>query len=80
MVLQKKMLTPLSIRRTRLCLVEAALGGVNHRAGGLETLDECREIRRHRFPEGLPTGETAITGDGNLKAKFVIHTVVPFTD
>lgn len=58
-------------------------GGVDgaiHRAGGTEILDECREIRRRRFPEGLPTGETAINGDGNLKAKFVIHTVVPFTD
>jgi len=53
-------------------------GGVDgaiHRAGGPAILDECRHIvaRQGR----LPTGEVVITGGGNLKARFVIHTVGP---
>ncbi|HEY3103213.1 MAG TPA: O-acetyl-ADP-ribose deacetylase [Pyrinomonadaceae bacterium] len=55
-------------------------GGVDgaiHRAGGPEIVNECREIRRTRFPEGLPTGEAVITTGGNLPALYVIHTVGP---
>jgi O-acetyl-ADP-ribose deacetylase (regulator of RNase III) len=55
-------------------------GGVDgaiHRAGGGQILEECREIRRSRFPEGLPTGQAVITSGGRLKARFVIHTVGP---
>src|SRR3989442_8210736 len=55
-------------------------GGVDgaiHRAGGPEILAECREIRRTRFPQGLPTGEAVITTGGKLPALFVIHTVGP---
>ena len=55
-------------------------GGVDgaiHRAGGPEILEECREIRRTRFPEGLPTGEAVITSGGKLPALYVIHTVGP---
>jgi len=55
-------------------------GGVDgaiHRAGGPEILAECREIRRTRFPEGLPTGEAVITTGGRLPALYVIHTVGP---
>ncbi len=55
-------------------------GGVDgaiHRVGGTQILDECREIHRKQFSEGLPTGEAVITGGGNLKARFVIHTVGP---
>ncbi len=55
-------------------------GGVDgaiHRAGGPEILEECREIRRTRFPEGLPTGEAVITTGGKLPALYVIHTVGP---
>lgn len=55
-------------------------GGVDgaiHRAGGPEILEACREIRRTRFPEGLPTGEAVITTGGNLPALYVIHTVGP---
>lgn len=55
-------------------------GGVDgaiHAAGGAEILKECKEIRATRYPNGLPTGKAVITGGGNLKAKFVIHTVGP---
>src|ERR1700686_1902200 len=55
-------------------------GGVDgaiHRAGGPEILEECREIRRTRFPEGLPTGEAVATTAGKLPALYVIHTVGP---
>ena len=55
-------------------------GGVDgaiHRAGGDEILDECKEIRRTRFPNGLPTGEAVITTGGKLSALYVIHTVGP---
>jgi O-acetyl-ADP-ribose deacetylase len=55
-------------------------GGVDgaiHRAGGPAILEECREIRRTRYPEGLPAGEVVITTAGLLLARHVIHTVGP---
>jgi O-acetyl-ADP-ribose deacetylase (regulator of RNase III) len=55
-------------------------GGVDgaiHRAGGREILNECREIRRARFPDGLPTGQAVLTTAGEMPAKHVIHTVGP---
>jgi O-acetyl-ADP-ribose deacetylase (regulator of RNase III) len=55
-------------------------GGVDgaiHRAGGPEILNECCEIRRTRYPQGLPTGEAVISSAGKLPAKHVIHTVGP---
>jgi len=55
-------------------------GGVDgaiHRAGGPAILEACREIRRTRFPQGLPTGEAVVTTGGNLSALYVIHTVGP---
>ena len=55
-------------------------GGVDgaiHRAGGPTILEECREIRRTLYPQGLPTGEAVITTAGELPAQYVIHTVGP---
>jgi O-acetyl-ADP-ribose deacetylase len=55
-------------------------GGVDgaiHRNGGPQILEECREIRRVRFPGGLPTGEAVLTSGGQLRARHVIHTVGP---
>jgi O-acetyl-ADP-ribose deacetylase (regulator of RNase III) len=55
-------------------------GGVDgaiHRAGGPEILAACKEIRRDRFPDGLPVGQAVITGAGKLPARYVIHTVGP---
>jgi len=55
-------------------------GGVDgaiHRAGGPAILAACKEIRRERFPDGLPTGQAVITTAGRMGAKHVIHTVGP---
>jgi O-acetyl-ADP-ribose deacetylase (regulator of RNase III) len=55
-------------------------GGVDgaiHRVGGRQILEECRELRRTKYPHGLPAGEAAITTAGNLPSKNVIHTVGP---
>lgn len=55
-------------------------GGVDgaiHRAGGNQILRECEEIRHTKYPKGLPTGLAVITSGGNLKARYVIHTVGP---
>jgi O-acetyl-ADP-ribose deacetylase (regulator of RNase III) len=55
-------------------------GGVDgaiHAAAGPELLAECRELRRTRYPNGLPAGEAAATGAGRLPARWVIHTVGP---
>jgi O-acetyl-ADP-ribose deacetylase len=49
-------------------------GGVDgaiHRAGGPEIMRQCRQIG------GCPTGRAVITTGGNLRAKYVIHTVGP---
>jgi len=55
-------------------------GGVDgaiHRKGGPKILEECKRIRATELPNGLPTGEAVITSGGNLKARYVIHTVGP---
>lgn len=53
-------------------------GGVDgaiHRAGGPAILEECKKIVAQQGR--LPTGQAVITTGGNLKAKYVIHTVGP---
>lgn len=55
-------------------------GGVDgaiHRKGGTKILEECRSMRKTKWPEGIPTGKAVATTGGKLKAKMVIHTVGP---
>lgn len=55
-------------------------GGVDgaiHRAAGPRLVQECREVRRTAYPDGLPVGEAVATGAGDLPATWVIHTVGP---
>lgn len=55
-------------------------GGVDgaiHRAGGPAILEECKQIRAERYPDGLPTGRAVATTGGDLPARWVIHTVGP---
>jgi len=55
-------------------------GGVDgaiHRRGGPAILEACRELRRIRYPDGLPTGEAVATTAGDLPARWIIHTVGP---
>ena len=53
-------------------------GGVDgaiHQAGGPAILEECKKIIAQQGR--LPTGKAVITTGGNLKARYVIHTVGP---
>jgi O-acetyl-ADP-ribose deacetylase (regulator of RNase III) len=55
-------------------------GGVDgalHRAGGPAILTACREIRRTTHPDGLPTGDAVATTAGQLRARWLVHTVGP---
>ena len=55
-------------------------GGVDgeiHARGGAAIPAACRELRRTRYPDGLPAGEAVLTTAGNLPARFVVHTVGP---
>jgi O-acetyl-ADP-ribose deacetylase (regulator of RNase III) len=55
-------------------------GGVDgaiHRRGGPAILAECRQLRQDEYPDGLPTGHAVATTAGQLKARWVIHTVGP---
>ncbi|MDD4091259.1 MAG: macro domain-containing protein, partial [Smithellaceae bacterium] len=47
----------------------AGVDGAIHRAGGPAIMAECRKIG------GCPVGEAVLTTGGNLKARYVIHTV-----
>jgi len=49
----------------------AGVDGAIHRAGGPAIMAECRKIG------GCPVGEAVLTTGGNLKARYVIHTVGP---
>jgi O-acetyl-ADP-ribose deacetylase len=53
-------------------------GGVDsaiHQGAGPSLLAECKKVREQRGP--LPPGQAVTTSAGNLKARYVIHTVGP---
>ena len=55
-------------------------GGVDgaiHAAAGPRLLEECRRLRHTTYPDGLPVGRAVATGAGDLRARWVIHTVGP---
>lgn len=55
-------------------------GGVDgsiHAAAGPRLLAECRKLRATTHPDGLASGLAVATGAGDLKARWVIHTVGP---
>src|SRR4051794_14789080 len=55
-------------------------GGVDgaiHRRGGPAILEACKQLRANELPDGLPTGQAALTTGGNLPAQWVIHVVGP---
>jgi O-acetyl-ADP-ribose deacetylase len=55
-------------------------GGVDgaiHAAAGPELLAACREVRRTRYPDGLPPGDAVATAAFRLPARWVVHTVGP---
>ncbi|MFZ2089311.1 MAG: O-acetyl-ADP-ribose deacetylase [Desulfobaccales bacterium] len=52
-------------------IVGGGVDGAIHRAGGPTIQAEARKIGR------CPTGQAVITTGGNLKARYVIHTVGP---
>jgi len=55
-------------------------GGVDgaiHAAAGPGLLEECRQVRRTAYPQGLPVGCAVATGAGKLPCQWVIHTVGP---
>jgi O-acetyl-ADP-ribose deacetylase (regulator of RNase III) len=55
-------------------------GGVDgaiHRRGGKAIVEECKKLRATDWPDGLPTGQAAVTTAGDLPASWVIHVVGP---
>jgi len=61
----------------RTLLGGGGVDGAIHRRGGPAILAGCEEIRRTRYPDGLPTGGAVGTTAGDLPARWVIHTVGP---
>lgn len=55
-------------------------GGVDyaiHEAAGPELQNELNEIKKTRFPNGLPIGGAIFTKPYNIPVKIIIHTVGP---
>ncbi|HEX2025010.1 MAG TPA: O-acetyl-ADP-ribose deacetylase [Actinomycetota bacterium] len=61
----------------RSLLGGGGVDGAIHRKGGPAILEECRRLRAHEYPDGLPVGRAVATTAGDLPARWVIHTVGP---
>jgi len=61
----------------RSLLGGGGVDGAIHRRGGPTILAACEELRRTRYPHGLPTAQAVATTAGALPARWVIHTVGP---
>ena len=66
-----------STPRTRRSSGEAGWTARSTGAAAPAILEECRQIRAERHPDGLPTGQAVATTAGELPARWVIHTVGP---
>jgi hypothetical protein len=55
----------------------SGVNGAIHKAGGPEIYRFCEKLREMKYPDGLPSGQSAITPGGKLTAKWIIHTVGP---
>lgn len=53
------------------------MDGAIHAAAGPELLAQCRALREREYPDGLPVGQAAATQAGDLRVRWVIHTVGP---
>lgn len=60
-----------------LLLGGGGVDGAIHAAAGPRLLEECRRLRHTTYPDGLPVGRAVATGAGDLRARWVIHTVGP---
>jgi len=48
-----------------------------YKAGGKKILQECQHLRKTKYPDELSVGQSVIMTAGNLKVKYIIHTVGP---
>ena len=55
----------------------SGVNGAIHKAGGPEIYRFCEDLRATKYPDGLSSGQSAITPGGKLTAKWIIHTVGP---
>ncbi|VVB77945.1 [Protein ADP-ribosylglutamate] hydrolase [uncultured archaeon] len=55
----------------------SGVDGAIHNAAGSKLQDELNEIKRIRYPKGLPVGEAVKTNAYNLPSKIIIHTLGP---
>lgn len=55
-------------------------GGVDgaiHKKAGKKLIEECKNLREEKFPDGLETGDAVATKAYKLNAKIIIHAVGP---
>lgn len=57
--------------------IGGGVAGAIRRAAGEELVKECQQLSKEKYPNGLPTGNVAVTKAYNLPAKIIIHTVGP---